>query len=114
VGWSMLSGALVLLGSIPLMILLLATVVGIPLIPAVILLLAAMGMFGATAIMYQIGQWIPLFQSRKDAVGSVILGFIPFLILSIIPVAGGFFMLILALIAIGATFLSRFGSRDCA
>jgi hypothetical protein len=99
-----------MIGIIPLLIVLIATVIGIPLVPIVILIVATTGVFGTGVLLYGIGQWIPLFKGRKGVVSSMLLGFVPFALITAIPVLGGVFLLLAGLVAMGATLLSRFGS----
>jgi len=113
-GWSVLSGVLVVLAVIPLLAVLAITIIGIPLIPIVAVLLAAVLLFGMTALLVWLGEVIPLFRSRKSAIAALCLGFVAFLLLNMIPVLGGIIMAVAAFAAVGATFLSRFGNRPSA
>jgi hypothetical protein len=111
-GMSLFSGLLILLGTIPAIIFLAITIIGVPLIPFLILLLIGIIIFGLSALLLWLGNWIPLFKNKKSPTGAIILGFLVFLLINMIPVIGGIFLLLASLAAAGATFLSRFGKKS--
>ena len=111
-GWSLLSGLLILIGTVPAIVFLAITIIGAPLIPFLILLLIAIVIFGLAAMLLWLGNWIPLFKSRKSPTLAIVIGFLVFLIINMIPVVGGIFLLLASLAAAGATFLSRFGKQS--
>lgn len=111
-GMSLFSGLLILLGTIPAIIFLAITIIGLPLIPFLILLLIGVIIFGLSALLLWLGNWIPLFKNKKSPTGAIILGFLVFLLINMIPVIGGIFLLLASLAAAGATFLSRFGKKS--
>lgn len=111
-GWSFLSGLLIMLATVPLVVLLTMTIVGIPLIPFLIFLLIAVVVFGLAALLLWLGYWMPIFKNKKSPVGAVVVGFFIFLLINMIPIIGGIFLLVASLAAAGATFLSRFGKQS--
>ncbi|MBN2526376.1 MAG: hypothetical protein JXR76_08280 [Deltaproteobacteria bacterium] len=111
-GWSLLSGLLIMLGTVPAIVLLAVTVIGIPLIPFLLLFLLAVVIFGLSAMFSWFGYWMPVFKNKKSPTGAILLGFLVFLIINMIPVVGGIFLLFASLAAAGATFLSRFGKKS--
>src|SRR5262249_19695860 len=113
-GLSSLGGLAVLLGFMPLCVLLAVTVIGIPLIPIAALILVATLAFGVTVWALWLGERIA---SRREAttprkavaVGGVILAAV-----GLIPWFGTTAIVAAALVAAGATLLSRFGRRVAA
>jgi hypothetical protein len=111
-GVSILSGLLLFVSVIPLFIVLAITIIGIPLIPIAALILMALAVVGLSAVMVWVGRRVPFFsKSGRGPIKALLLGFVVFLIVNIIPFFGGLFFLIVALLGVGAAFQSRFGGR---
>lgn len=110
-GISMLSGFLIFIGVIPLFIILAITIVGIPLIPIAAIAIMAMLILGLTACMVWLGDKTPLFKQNRTPLKVLIIGFVVFMLINIVPVLGAVFMLLAFFISVGAAFQSRFGSR---
>ncbi len=108
-GHSALTGFAVLLGVIPLCILLAVTVIGIPLLPVVALLLAALVVMGLVAFCAWLGQRVPLFAGRKTQLGAMMLGLVVLTLVDLIPVIGTPIVALVGFFAGGAALLSRFG-----
>jgi hypothetical protein len=110
-GLSSLGGLALLLGFIPLCILLAVTIIGIPLIPVAVMLLIAVLLFGITVAALWLGERIPLLRENKTPLKAVALGSAVFVVVGLIPLIGTLAIFLAALVAAGATLLSRFGRR---
>jgi hypothetical protein len=108
---SSLGGLALLLGFIPLCVLLAMTIIGIPLIPVAVMLLIAVLLFGITVSALWLGERIPLLEQNKTPLKAVALGSAVFAVVGLIPWFGTLSIFLSALIAAGATLLSRFGRR---
>ncbi len=112
-GIAFLWGLLAFIVAVPLMILLVITIIGIPLILVLILLLAAAWILGYVGITIMLGGWV--LESAKTTsdnpmlnilVGVALLGFVSF-----VPVIGSLVSLAVAIMAVGASLSSRFGTN---
>ncbi len=112
-GMAFLWGFLAFIVAIPLMILLAITIIGIPLILVLILLLAVAWILGYVGITIMLGGWV--LESAKMTsdnpmlnilVGVALLGFVSF-----VPVIGSLVSLAVAIMAVGASLSSRFGTN---
>jgi len=110
-GLSSLGGLALLLGFIPVLFLLAVTIIGIPLIPVVVMLLIAVLLFGVTVSALWLGERIPILGENKTPLKAVALGSAVFVIVGLIPRIGTLAIFLAALVAAGATLLSRFGRR---
>ncbi len=113
-GISILSGLLLFVSIIPLFIVLAVTLIGIPLIPIAALILTALAVVGLTAVMVWVGRRFPFFSRpgrERGPVKTILIGFLVFLVINVIPFFGGLFFLIIALLGAGAAFQSRFGGK---
>jgi hypothetical protein len=110
-GLSSLGGLALLLGFIPLCVLLAVTIIGIPLIPVAVMLLIAVLLFGVTVSALWLGERIPLLGENKTPLKAVALGSAVFVIVGLVPWIGTLAIFLAALVAAGATLLSRFGRR---
>lgn len=110
-GLSSLGGLALLLGFIPLCVLLAVTIIGIPLIPVAVMLLIAVLLFGITVSALWLGERIPLLRENKTPLKAVALGGAVFVVVGLIPWIGTLAIFLAALVAAGATLLSRFGRR---
>ncbi len=111
-GVSALSGFLILLAIIPVFVVLAVTIIGIPLIPVAAVLLAAMAVLGLTSAILLLGRKIPLFGRNKSPIAALLVGFLAFLVINLVPIIGCLFFMILFLLGLGSAFQSRFGSRS--
>lgn len=113
-GWSLLYGVVGLLTILPLMILLLITCVGIPLIPVELLFVFIIWLVGAAGVKLAVGQKIGQgigrpFRSPVWAavVGSCLLSLITF---PVVPMIGNTICYILFTFGFGATIMTGFGA----
>jgi hypothetical protein len=107
-GLSALGGLAIILGFLPLCALLAVTIIGIPLIPVAVMLLAALLLFGFTVSAGWLGEKLPFLQ-EKTPVKAVALGGVVLAVLSLVPWLGTSLVVLVAAIAAGATLISRFG-----
>ena len=107
-GLSALGGLAILLGFVPLCALLAVTIIGIPLIPVAIMLLAALLLFGFTVSAGWLGEKLPFLQ-EKTPVKTVALGGVVLAVVSLVPWIGTSVVVLVAAVAAGATLISRFG-----
>ena len=110
-GLSSLGGLALLVGFIPILFLLAVTIIGIPLIPVAVMLLIAVLLFGVTVSALWLGERIPLLGENKTPLKAVALGSAVFVIVGLVPWIGTLAIFLAALVAAGATLLSRFGRR---
>ncbi len=110
-GISILSGFLVFAALIPLFVVLALTIIGIPLIPVVALILAALIIFGLSGVISWLGYRLPVFRENKTPVKAIIIGFVAFTLLNIIPLVGSVVLILATLAGVGAAFQSRFGRQ---
>lgn len=108
-GWGLLGLVLVL----PLAILLFISIIGIPLILVEFLLLAVAGILGATALARFIGSKIINRALEKEAnlLGEIALGALVIGLLGLLPVFGGLLFCLLFIFTLGASLLTRFGTK---
>jgi hypothetical protein len=110
-GISSLAGLALLLGFVPLCVLLAVTIIAIPLIPVAVMLLIALFLFGITVCALWLGERIPLLQENKTPLKAAALGGAVLVVVGLIPWIGTAVIVLAALMAAGATLLSRFGQR---
>jgi hypothetical protein len=110
-GLSALSGVAILLGFGPLCVLLAVTIIGIPLIPVAVMLLAALFLFGFTVSAAWLGERMPVSQERKTPIKSVARGGAILVVVGLVPWIGMAALILAAAVSAGATLLSRFGRR---
>jgi hypothetical protein len=97
-----------------LLVLLVATVIGIPLVPVAALLVVAAGVLGFTALAWYIGRALPVHPRRGTAVLQLALGTAIVVLVTQIPLLGGMAFVAAALLGFGAVLRSRFGSQPAA
>jgi len=95
-----------------LIILLIATLIGIPLVPVAGLLLVAAGILGFTALAYYIGRALPFQVRRGTNVVQLAVGTAIVVLVTAIPFLGGMAWVAAALLTFGAVLRSRFGSQS--
>jgi hypothetical protein len=109
-GLSALGGLAIVFGFAPLCVMLAVTIIGIPLIPVAVLLLAALLLFGFTISAGWLGDKMPFLEEKTPA-KTVALGGIVLALVSLVPWIGTSLLVVAAAIAAGATLISRFGRR---
>jgi hypothetical protein len=113
-GISVLSGFLLFIALVPLFIVLAITIVGIPLIPVAVVVLIALLLLGLTAVIAWLGDKMPVFKANRTPIKTILIGFVVFMLINIIPLIGCLFLLVAAFAGVGAAFQSRFGGREAA
>src|SRR5215510_7846441 len=111
-GLSALGGLAILLGFVPLCILLAVTIIGLPLIPVAVMILAALFLFAFTVSATWPGERMPVSQKHKTPVKSVARGGAALLVVGLLPWFGTAALILAAAISAGATLLSRFGRTE--
>lgn len=109
---SILTGLLGLVVLPLLLVVLVATVIGIPLVAVVGLLVAAAAVLGFTALAYHIGRALPFQPGRGTTVLQLALGTAVVVLVTAIPLLGGMAWIAAALLTFGAVLRSRFGSQS--
>ena len=110
IGWGLLAAVL----AVPLMILLVITILGIPLVLVEILVLAVAVVLGYTGIVNLVGNRIVTAASggRVNPLIAIAIGVLIFGLLGMIPILGGLLTLVIAVIALGMALATRFGTLD--
>ena len=94
-----------------LVLLLVVTVIGIPLVAVVALLMLAAGVLGFTALSFHVGRSLPLRVERSAWVLQLAIGTAIVVLVTQIPIVGGLAWIAAALITFGAALRSRFGQQ---
>jgi len=110
-GLSALGGFALLLGFVPLVVLLAVTIIGIPLIPVAVISLVALLLFGFTVSAGWLGEKLPFLRENRTPLRTVALGGVVLVLVGLIPWIGTVVVVLAAVVAAGATLLSRFGRR---
>jgi hypothetical protein len=108
---SILTGLLGLVVLPLLAILLVATIIGIPLVAVLALTILAAGILGFTALAFHIGRALPLELKRGTNVLQLAIGTAIVVLITAIPFLGGMAWVAAALLTFGAVLRSRFGSQ---
>jgi len=108
-GLSVLGGVAILLGFVPFCVLLAVSVVGIPLIPVAVMLLAALMLFGFAVSAAWLGERMPLGGHQGTPVRAVTWGGAILALVGLVPWIGTVALILVAAVSAGATLLSRFG-----
>lgn len=110
---SLAVGALSWVLGLILAVILALTIIGIPLTLAIVLVLAVGGIFGNVAMGWLIGRaLLQRFARREQApIWEAMLGVAILALIESIPVVGFLLSIFIALLGVGATLLSRFGSN---
>ncbi len=109
---SVLTGLLGLVVLPIIVVLLVATIIGIPLVAVLGLMLLAAGIMGFTALAYYIGRALPFQLRRGTSVLQLAIGTAIVVIITAIPFLGGMAWVAAALLTFGAVLRSRFGSQS--
>ncbi|HET8541497.1 MAG TPA: secretin and TonB N-terminal domain-containing protein [Anaeromyxobacter sp.] len=108
---SVLTGLLGIVVLPILLVLLVATIIGIPLVAVLGLMIVAAGVLGFTALAYYIGRALPLQLRRGTSVLQLAVGTAIVVLVTAIPFLGGMAWVAAALLTFGAVLRSRFGSQ---
>jgi hypothetical protein len=108
---SIFTGLLGLVLTPLLVVLLVVTVIGIPLVPVAALMLVAAGVLGFTALAFFIGRRLPIQTRRGTNVLQLAIGTALVVLVTAIPILGGMAWFAAALLGFGAVLRSRFGSQ---
>lgn len=92
-------------------VLLIATVIGIPLVPVLGIIVLAAGVMGFTALAFYIGRALPLRLERGTSVLQLAIGTAIVVLITAIPLLGWMAWVAAALLTFGAVLRSRFGSQ---
>jgi F0F1-type ATP synthase membrane subunit b/b' len=106
-----LAGVVAALALVPLSVLLVITLIGIPVAAALWLMFPLAAAVGFTAVASEVGMRLPVFRGRKTQALVLALGLALLLVAAQIPVLGPISIVLLALIGFGAIVRTRFGSR---
>ena len=93
-------------------VLLVATLIGIPLVPVLGLMVIAAGVLGFTALAYYIGRALPFQARRGTSVLQLAVGTAIVVLITAVPFLGGMAWIAAALLTFGAVLRSRFGSQS--
>ncbi len=107
----MLTGGVAAVAFLPLLVLLAITVIGIPVMLAMLLLAPLAILAGYGAIASTIGLRLPILRGKKTQAMVLALGLLVILLLGMIPVLGVILHSGLVLLSVGAVLRTRFGSR---
>lgn len=110
-GRATLFGLAILLLFLPLLGALTISIIGIPLIPVAIMLLAAVLAFGMTALGLTLGYAMPFYSDQRSAIGALAIGYLVIAVIALIPYVGAIVIPLAGLFAGGAVLASWFGAR---
>ncbi len=108
---SVLTGLLGLAVAPIVIVLLVATIIGIPLVPVAAIMLLAAGVLGFTSLASYIGRALPLKVQRNAQVLQLAIGTAMIVVVTQIPVVGAMAWVAAALLTFGAVLRTRFGSQ---
>jgi hypothetical protein len=110
-GRAALFGLALVLLFLPLLGVLTLSIVGIPLIPVVIMVLAAVLVFGMTALAVSLGYAMPFYSQQRSAFGALAIGYLVIAVISLVPFVGPTLVPLAGLFAAGAVLGRWFGRR---
>jgi hypothetical protein len=96
---------------VPISLVLMITILGIPVAAALLLVAALAAILGFTAVASEIGLKIPIMRGRKTQAVVLALGLLILLTLTSLPYLGWLVAIPTALMGFGAALLTRFGNR---
>jgi len=105
------AGFVGILALIPLSILLIITLIGIPFAVLLWILVGLAFAMGIAAVANEIGMRIPIFVGRKTQALVLALGVLVLLVVSLIPIFGPLAIFLVTLLSFGAIIRTRFGQR---
>jgi hypothetical protein len=111
-GASALGGLAIAAGFVPVIVLLCISIVGIPLVPVVLVAVAALLAMGITAAATWLGDRLPMLEDRKSPFVALLLGVAVLTLVNLVPIVGGLVVIVLAFAAGGAALFSRFGEPE--
>jgi enamine deaminase RidA (YjgF/YER057c/UK114 family) len=94
-----------------LIVLLVATLIGIPLVPVAAILVVAAGVLGFTALAFYVGRSVPLRIERGTSVLQLAIGTAIVVLVTSIPLIGWMAWIAAVLLTFGAVLRSRFGNQ---
>ena len=111
-GWSFLVGLLTYAGVLVGAIFLAVTIIGIPLALMLWFVAKLLKWVGLAAIFYLMGQSMGrnMFKRELPHMASVLAGFVLFAVMSLVPLLGWLFGMVLSILALGLALVTRFGS----
>ncbi|QRK06764.1 hypothetical protein JQX13_42970 [Archangium violaceum] len=104
-------GLLGALALIPTLLVLTVTIIGIPLVLALLVVVPLVTAMGFAAVASEIGTRLPVPSRRKTQATVLALGLLILLVVGHIPVLGGIVLTLATLVALGAVIRTRFGHR---
>lgn len=110
-GRATLFGLAILLLFLPLLGALTISIIGIPLVPVAIMLLAAVLAFGMTALGLSLGYAMPFYAENRSAMGALAIGYLLIAVVALIPYLGAIVIPLAGLFAGGAVLATWFGAR---
>ncbi|MBA7667251.1 hypothetical protein ES703_75336 [subsurface metagenome] len=111
---AILIGILVLICAPLLMVLVGITIVGLPLIPVIVMVLAVAGLLGRVSIFLLVGERLHRAFNPKplSSIVTVILGAIALNLVGLVPILGPVIYALVLVFGLGAVFTTRFGTRS--
>ncbi|WNG37282.1 hypothetical protein F0U61_29120 [Archangium violaceum] len=104
-------GLLGALALIPTLLILTVTIIGIPLVLALLVVVPLVTAIGFAAVASELGARLPIPSSRKTQAMVLALGLLILLVVGQIPVLGALVLTLATLVALGAVIRTRFGHR---
>lgn len=104
-------GLLGALALIPTLLVLTVTIIGIPLVLALLVVVPLVTAMGFAAVASELGARLPIPSSRKTQAMVLALGLLILLVVGHIPVLGALVLTLATLVALGAVIRTRFGHR---
>jgi len=113
-GWALLTGLLAYAGMVVACVILACTLIGIPLAIAIGFAIKVTKWLGLASILFLIGQTMGrnLFKRDLSHLACVMGGFVVYAVLSLIPLFGGMFTIVLSMLAVGIALLTKFGADE--
>ncbi|ADL08692.1 polymer-forming cytoskeletal protein [Thermosediminibacter oceani] len=112
-GNKLLKGFLIMLLTPVVALLLVFTLIGIPLIPAVIILVVAAGFFGYLAISVFLGRKLNVhLRINTNLFTEYLLGALALWLVQLVPYVGGIVSLVVFILSLGITLETRFGTKQ--
>lgn len=111
-GRSILFGLAIVILFLPLLGALTISIVGIPLIPIAIMLLAAVLIFGMSALALSIGFGMPFYSEDRSAMGALAIGYLVIAVIALIPWVGAVLIPLGSLYAGGAVLATWFSTKS--
>ena len=112
-GAALLTGLLVYVGVLLAMVILVATLIGIPLALFLWFVVKVIKWVGLAAILYLMGNSAGRNLFRRDLphLASVLCGFVIFAVINLVPILGWLFGMVMSALALGTALVTRFGTE---